>query len=48
MPRIGSDLYGDHFVRVNLSVPKNPSKQEKQLYEELYNLSSKKEKKSWF
>ena len=48
MPKIGSDLHGDHFVRVNLSVPKNPSKQEKQLYEELYNLSSKKEKKSWF
>lgn len=48
MPRIGSDLHGDHFVRVNLSVPKNPSKQEKQLYEELYNLSSKNTKKSWF
>lgn len=38
--------HGDHFVRVNLQVPKNPSKQEKQLYEELYNLSSR--KKGWF
>lgn len=44
--RIGGSGYGDHFVRVNLQVPKNPSKQEKQLYEELYNLSSK--KKGWF
>lgn len=38
--------HGDHFVRVNLEVPKHPSKQEKQLYEELYNLSSR--KKGWF
>ena len=38
--------HGDHFVRVNLSVPKNPSKEEKQLYEELYRLGSK--KKGWF
>lgn len=37
---------GDHYVRVNLNVPKNPSKQEKQLYEELRNLGTK--KKSWF
>lgn len=44
-PRIGG-AHGDHYVRVNLDVPKNPSKQEKQLYEELYNLSSK--KKGWF
>lgn len=41
-----NDGHGDHFVRVNLEVPQNPSKQEKQLYEELKNLSSK--KKSWF
>ena len=41
-----NDGHGDHYVRVNLEVPKNPSKQEKQLYEELYNLSSK--KKGWF
>ena len=46
MPRLGTVGHGDHYVRVNLEVPKNPSKQEKQLYEELYNLSSK--KKSWF
>ena len=44
-PRIGGP-HGDHYVRVNLDVPQHPSKQEKQLYEELYNLSSK--KKSWF
>ncbi len=46
VPRLGSTGHGDHFVRVNLEVPKNPSKQEKQLYEELYNLSNK--KKGWF
>jgi len=46
VPRLGSSGHGDHFVRVNLSVPHNPSKQEKQLYEELKNLGSK--KKSWF
>ncbi len=50
MPRLGSTGHGDHFVRVNLSVPKEPSKEEKRLYEELYNLSSgkKDKKKSWF
>lgn len=37
---------GDHYVRVNLNVPQNPSRQEKELYEQLKNLSSK--KKSWF
>ncbi len=46
VPRLGSSGHGDHYVRVNLVVPQHPSKQEKQLYEELYNLSSK--KKSWF
>lgn len=45
-PRLGTTGRGDHYVRVNLGVPKNPSKQEKQLYEELYNLGSK--KKGWF
>lgn len=45
-PRLGSSGHGDHFVRVNLNVPQNPSKEEKQLYEELKNLGSK--KKSWF
>jgi len=44
-PRLGGG-HGDHYVRVNLDVPKNPSKQEKQLYEELKNLSS--HKKGWF
>jgi len=44
-PRINGG-HGDHYVRVNLDVPQHPSKQEKQLYEELYNLSSK--KKGWF
>lgn len=44
--KIGSAGHGDHYVRVNLDVPQNPSKEEKQLYEELKNLSSK--KKSWF
>ena len=46
VPRLDGSGHGNHFVRVNLDVPKNPSKQEKQLYEELYNLSSK--KKGWF
>lgn len=45
-PRLGSSGHGDHYVRVNLDVPQNPSKEEKQLYEELKNLSSK--KKGWF
>lgn len=44
-PRIGGS-HGDHYVRVNLEIPQHPSKQEKQLYEELYNLGSK--KKGWF
>ncbi|MBI2085858.1 DnaJ domain-containing protein [Candidatus Daviesbacteria bacterium] len=46
VPRLDSSGHGDHYVRVNLDVPQNPSKQEKQLYEELKNLSSK--KKTWF
>lgn len=45
-PRLGSSSHGDHYVRVNLDVPQNLSKQEKQLYEELKNLTFK--KKSWF
>jgi molecular chaperone DnaJ len=45
-PRLGTTGHGDHYVRVNLEVPQNPSKQEKQLYEELKNLSNK--KKGWF
>lgn len=47
-PRLDSTGHGDHFVRVNLEVPKNPSKQEKQLYEELYNLNNRDKKKGWF
>lgn len=46
IPRLGAHGYGDHYVRVNLEVPQNPSKEEKQLYEELKNLGSK--KKGWF
>ncbi len=38
--------HGDHYVRVNLNVPHNPSREEKQLYEQLKSLSSK--KKGWF
>ncbi len=45
-PRLGGSGHGDHFVRVNLNVPQNPSKEEKKLYEELKNLGSR--KKSWF
>ena len=43
---LGRATKGDHFVRVNLQVPQNPSKQEKQLYEELYKIGEK--KKPWF
>src|SRR3990167_3646634 len=45
-PILQGSGHGDHFVRVNLNVPKNPSKQERQLYEELYSLGKK--KKGWF
>lgn len=44
--RLGGHDHGDHYVRVNLNIPKNPSKEERKLYEELKNLSSK--KKGWF
>ncbi|MDD5146927.1 MAG: DnaJ C-terminal domain-containing protein [Candidatus Daviesbacteria bacterium] len=44
-PRL-SGGHGDHYVRVNLNVPQHPSSEEKRLYEELKNLSSK--KKGWF
>lgn len=37
---------GDHYVRVNLEVPKHPTKEEKRLYEELYDINKK--KKGWF
>jgi curved DNA-binding protein len=44
--RPGSTAKGDHYVRVNLQVPQNPTGQEKKLYEELKNLGDK--KKGWF
>lgn len=47
LPKLGSSGHGNHFVRVNLDVPKNPSRQEKQLYEELYSLGNN-NKKGWF
>lgn len=37
---------GDHFVRVKLEVPKDVSRQEKELYEQLKELKGK--KKGWF
>ena len=49
---LGGSTHGDHYVRVNLEVPQNPSRQEKQLYEELYNLGNpsrgEARKKGWF
>ena len=39
--------FGDHYVRVRLDVPKSVSGEEKQLYEQLNALRSKK-KKGWF
>lgn len=46
-PRFAGEAgHGDHYVRVNLDMPKNPSKEEKGLYEQLKNISSK--KKGWF
>lgn len=38
---------GDHYVRVKLSVPKHLSGKEKELYQQLSDISSQK-KKSWF
>lgn len=38
--------HGDHYVRVNLRLPKSLSRQEKELYEQLKGLDSK--KKGWF
>lgn len=45
--------HGDHYVRVNLEIPKNPTREEKRLYEQLYNLGSPpggeaSKKKGWF
>lgn len=46
MPRLNSTIKGDHFVRVNLDVPKKLSPDEKKHYEALINL--KPDKKGWF
>lgn len=46
MPRLGNSGHGDHFVRVNLEIPQNPTGEQKRLYEELYKLGTK--KKTWF
>jgi len=37
---------GDHYVKINIDIPKNPSAKEKELYQQLKDL--KKNKKSWF
>lgn len=46
MPKLQGTGKGDHYVRVKLSVPQKLSKEEKELYEKLSSLSSK--KKGWF
>ncbi len=46
VPSLRGGGKGDHFVRVNVNIPKNPSKEEKKLYEDLKNISSR--KKGWF
>lgn len=47
VPRLGGTGHGDHFVRINLKVPQNPSVEEKKLYEQLKDLDSS-NKKKWF
>lgn len=46
MPNLRGGGKGDHYVRVKAEVPKKLSAEEKELYEKLNNLKSK--KKSWF
>lgn len=46
MPNLRGSGRGDHYVRVKLEVPKKLSSEEKELYEKLNNLKSK--KKTWF
>jgi DnaJ-class molecular chaperone len=46
MPKLGGGGHGDHYVRVNVNIPKTLAKEEKKLYEELYNIGKK--KKGWF
>lgn len=44
--KLGGSGKGDHFVRVNVEVPKSLTKEEKKLYEDLKDLKHK--KKGWF
>lgn len=46
MPKLRGTGNGDHYVRVKLQVPQKLFKEEKELYEKLASLSSK--KKGWF
>lgn len=46
MPRLQGSGHGDHYVRVRVDIPKKLSSEEKELYDKLSSLSSK--KKGWF
>lgn len=46
MPNLRGGGKGDHYVRVKVEVPKKITSEEKELYEKLNNLKSK--KKNWF
>lgn len=46
VPKLKSTNKGDHYVRVRVEVPKKLTGKEKELYEQIKNLDSK--KKSWF
>lgn len=47
-PRLGNaDSRGDHYVTMNVEIPKDLSKEEKELIEKLQELRSKKEKKGF-
>jgi len=47
-PRLGNaDSRGDHYVTMNVEIPKDLSKEEKELVEKLQELRSKKEKKGF-
>ncbi|VVB75564.1 Chaperone protein DnaJ [Candidatus Tiddalikarchaeum anstoanum] len=41
LPYMNEDVFGDLLVKVNVTVPKNPSGKEKELVEELYHLEGK-------
>ncbi len=48
-PRLGNpDVRGDHFVTVNVDIPKDISKEEKELVQQLKDLRDKKSKKGGF